>query len=78
MNIQYITDYKGDTTGIFIPIQDWEYLTKRYQGLEDVVYEKEPTKEEILEGLKEAINEVKLHKKGKIKLKSLDELLNEL
>lgn len=35
-------------------------------------------KEQILSDLKEAIEEVKLHKKGKIKLKSARTLLNEL
>ena len=33
---------------------------------------------EILKDLKEAVDEVKLHKQGKIKLKSMDEFLNEL
>jgi hypothetical protein len=39
---------------------------------------KEPTKEEILEGLKEAVEEVNLYNQGKIKLKTLDEVLEEL
>ncbi|MCK4664887.1 MAG: hypothetical protein KAT68_18595 [Bacteroidales bacterium] len=38
----------------------------------------EPTKEEILEGLKDAFNEVRLHQEGKIKLKPAKDLLNEL
>ncbi len=39
---------------------------------------KEPTKEEILEGLKEAVKEVKLNEQGKLKFKTLDEVLGEL
>ena len=39
---------------------------------------KKSKKEEVLEGLKEAIDEVKLAKEGKIQLKSFDEFLNEL
>jgi hypothetical protein len=39
---------------------------------------KEPTKEEILEGLKEAVEEVKLYNQGKIELLDARELLNEL
>ena len=35
-------------------------------------------KQKILDDLKEAIEEVKLHKQGKIKMKSIDEFLNEL
>ena len=39
---------------------------------------KEPTKEEILEGLKEAVKEVKLYEQGKLELIDARELLNEL
>ena len=35
MNLQYISDNKGQTTGIFMPIQDWQYLKKKYKGLEN-------------------------------------------
>jgi len=35
-------------------------------------------KERIFKGIIEAMEEVKLHKQGKIKLKSFDEFLNEL
>lgn len=35
MNLQYISDSKGQTTGVFIPIQEWEDLKSRYKGLED-------------------------------------------
>ena len=37
-----------------------------------------PSKEQILQGLKEAIEEVNLAKKGKVKLKSAREFINEL
>lgn len=37
-----------------------------------------PEKERILNDLKESIEEVKLHKQGKIKMKSFYEFLNEL
>jgi hypothetical protein len=36
------------------------------------------TEEEILAGISEALHEVKLHKEGKIKLKTARELLDEL
>ena len=39
---------------------------------------KEPTKEEILERLKEAVKEVKLYEQGKLELIDARELLNEL
>lgn len=33
MNLQYISDSKGNTTGVFIPIQDWEELKNKYEQL---------------------------------------------
>ncbi len=35
MNLQYISDSKGKTTGVFIPIQEWEDLKLKYKGLGD-------------------------------------------
>lgn len=52
-------------------------MKQEYQNLE-AWEEPEPTKAEILAGLKEAVEEVKLIKAGKKKAKSLKELLNEL
>lgn len=40
--------------------------------------ENEDSKSEILNGIKQAVDEVKLAKKGKIKLQSAHDLLNEL
>ena len=34
MNLQYISDNKGKTTGVFIPIHDWEYLKNKYKEIE--------------------------------------------
>ncbi len=34
MNLQFISDNKGLTTGIFMPIQDWQDLKKKYKGIE--------------------------------------------
>jgi hypothetical protein len=82
MPIQYLHDSKGKPTGVYIPIRDWEKIKKngRLPKLDPEPEEEyvEPTKEEIIEGLKHAIEEVKLHREGKIKLQSFDELLNEL
>ena len=33
MNLQYISDSKGRTTGVFIPIQEWETLKSKYESL---------------------------------------------
>jgi len=34
MNLQYISDSKGKTTGVFIPINDWNELKSKYKNIE--------------------------------------------
>jgi hypothetical protein len=34
MNLQYISDGEGETTGVFIPIKEWNILRKKYKGIE--------------------------------------------
>ena len=34
MNIQYISDSTGKTTGVFIPIAEWNELKSKYQGID--------------------------------------------
>ena len=31
MNVQYVTDSKGKTTGVFIPISEWNELKEKYK-----------------------------------------------
>ena len=33
MNLQFISDSKGQTTGVFIPINEWNALKSKYKGL---------------------------------------------
>jgi len=66
MQVQYITDKKGHKTNVVIPYKEWEYLMKEMQ------------KQRILLGLKEAVSDVKAMLVGKRKMKTIEELLNEL
>ncbi len=34
MSLQYITDEKGQTTGVFIPIEEWNNMKSQYSDLE--------------------------------------------
>ena len=34
MNLQYVSDSKGMTTGVFIPINEWNELKKKYKSIE--------------------------------------------
>ncbi len=38
MSLQYITDEKGQTAGVFIPIQEWDKLKSKYKGIEEDAY----------------------------------------
>lgn len=77
MRLQIIEDSRGKATGVFIPINDWEKLKKQFKNLKELEYE-EPTKEELLQELKEAVVELKLIEQGKLKARPASELLNEL
>jgi heme oxygenase len=77
MRLQIIQDSKGKPTGVFIPISEWKELKKQYKDLEALEYD-EPSKEQILQELKEAVNELKLVEQGKLKTRPAKELLDEL
>ena len=77
MRLQVIQDGRGKTTGVYIPINEWKELKKQYKDLEVLEYE-EPTKEQLLEELKEAVTQVTLIEKGKLKSRPAKALLNEL
>jgi hypothetical protein len=34
MSLQFIQDNKGNTTGVYIPIEEWQSLKTKYNGLE--------------------------------------------
>lgn len=77
MKLQIIQDSKGNTTGIYIPITEWKELKKQYKDLELLEYE-EPDKQQLLEELKEAVEELSLIEKGALKSRPAKALLNEL
>lgn len=35
MNLQYISDSTGKTTGVFIPISEWNELKNKYNDIDD-------------------------------------------
>lgn len=77
MKLQLIQDGKGKTTGVYIPINEWEELKKQYKDLEGLEYD-DPSNEQILQDLKEAVNELKLVEEGKLIARPAKELLDEL
>jgi len=54
MNLQYISDSKGQTTGVFIPINEWNALKSKYKGIEkEELFVPECYKELVLKRLDE-------------------------
>ena len=48
MSLQYITDDQGQTTGVFIPIQEWNNLKSKYEGIEEDAYIVPDSQKEIV------------------------------
>ena len=53
MPLQFIHDNKGNTTGVFIPIEEWQTLKTKYAGLQkeeiENVYELAPWQKQIID-----------------------------
>ena len=77
MALQVIEDAKGQPTGVFIPMNEWEELKKQHKDLEALEYE-EPSKLQLLQELKEAVRELSLIEKGELKSRPATALLDEL
>ena len=77
MKVQIIQDHKGNTTGVYIPISEWNELKKQYRELE-LLELATPSKEQILQEIKEAVNELKLVEQGKLRARPAQALLDEL
>ncbi len=80
MSFQITYGTKGEALGVFIPIEQWQEIIKRHKDLATLEKNKyaEPTKEEIISGIHQGLKEAQLHLKGKLKLKSANQLLKEL
>ena len=88
MDFQYLTNEKGKRVSIVAPIKEWEKRDLVYQQIvkkkkrkakkkvEDKYVPR--TKQQILDGISRAVEEVKLIRAGKLKAKTLKEALNEL
>ncbi len=71
MNIQYIIDEKGRQKAVIIPIKEWEAMLKENERMKN--------KLAVLNGIKDALDEVQEIKEGKRqKGKRLTEFLNEV
>lgn len=57
MNLQYISDSTGKTTGVFIPITEWNHLKNKYHNIElEVIEVPEWQKEQVRNRMEEYKN----------------------
>lgn len=77
MDLQIIEDTKGNPAGVFIPISKWRELKKNHKDLEELEYV-EPSKAQLLKELRQAVEELSLIEKGKMKGRPVKKLLDEL
>ncbi|TRX37990.1 hypothetical protein FNW52_03570 [Flavobacterium sp. ZT3R18] len=77
MSLQIIQNENGKPAGVFIPIKEWKQMKAMYENLK-IWEEPEQTEEEILNNIRQAVEEMKLIKAGKLKGRPARELLDEL
>jgi len=77
MKIQVIQDDKGRATGIYIPINQWRELKKKYKGLQNIEQE-DPAETRLISELTEAVHELVQIVQKKKKARPANQLLNEL
>ncbi len=77
MNLQIIHDSKGNPTGVFIPMPDWNKLKKQYSDLAQYEHEP-PSVQQLTTELKEAILELKAVEQRTKQARPLSALLDEL
>jgi len=73
MNLQYITDIKGNKSAVQLPIEEWEQIQKDLRELERL-----RNKKLFMMELAEAVEEMNQIKDGKKQARNAEEVLNEL
>lgn len=75
MNLQYIHDSKGNTTGVFIPIEEWQSIKEKYNGLQ----QDEMQAFEIPDWHKKILDErLEDHRKNPQNVKNFDQTLKSI
>lgn len=69
-NLKYLTDTKGRPQEVVLPLKAWRQITEELEVLRE--------KQEILLGLQQACQEVKMQKKGELPEETFEDFLDEL
>lgn len=73
MELQYISNKKGQKSAVQLPLSDWKKIEKDLEELERL-----RNKKLFLTELAEAIEEMKQIKEGKIQARNAQDFLNDL
>lgn len=73
MELQYITDTRGNKSAVQLPMKDWEQIQKDLGELKRL-----RNKKLFLTELAEAVEEMKLIKEGKKQARNAEDFLDEL
>jgi PHD/YefM family antitoxin component YafN of YafNO toxin-antitoxin module len=73
MELQYISNKKGQKSAVQLPLSDWKKIEKDLEELERL-----RNKKMFLTELAEAIEEMKQIKEGKIQARNAEDFLNDL
>ena len=71
MDLHYITDKKGNKSGVQLPMEDWKKIQKDLEELQRL-----RNKKLFIAELAEAVEEVKQIKKGKLKAQDAEDFLH--
>lgn len=73
MDLQYITDTKGQKNAVLLPMKDWEQIKMDLDELHRL-----RNKKQFMTELMQAVEEMKLIKEGKIQARNAEEFVDEL
>lgn len=73
MNVQYVSNGKGERTSVLVPLKEWDAINKEREELKHKLEEAK-----LALRFKKTLSDVKLFKAGKLKTRPVQELLDEL
>ena len=73
MNLYYISDEKGQTNAVQLPLAEWKEIQKQL-----VEFRRLKNKKQFMLDLAEAVEEMKLIKEGKLPARDVEDFLDEL
>jgi hypothetical protein len=73
MKVQYLTNDKGERISVLIPFNEWNRLNQEREELRNKLQEAE-----LAQRYREALTDIQLFKKGELKTRPIQDLLDEL